>query len=448
MDERLIGRFANGGAERTILRAQSFSAMHFRSPSLVPILIFGALFSMGQSALNDDDVELLHDVTRAIESARMDLIAVRRDLHSFPEGSGAESRTAAIIAARLRARGLEVRTGVGGHGVVGVLKGSLPGPVIAFRADMDATATTAPDPVEFRSQVPGVRHICGHDIHTTVGLALVDGLSAVRTRLPGTVILVFQPAEETATGAQRMLADGLIDSVRPNEIFAFHTSGNEVGRIVTKSGPMLPGHDQVIVSFRAPSNRSDLAEQVSTNLAALASPDLGSSSPDPFVIVLSRQTQWLSGSGEWRVTGNLMVSSPQAREAARGQLDAALGDLRQRGFSPGLDWQRRIPGVFNNEALEAAIRPVIEQSIGSGSLLVSSTLPTPFSEDFGWFQDQIPGVMYFLGVSNAERGWSGYPHSAGHIADEESIQVGARAMAAVILNRLRAGTASTARKTS
>jgi metal-dependent amidase/aminoacylase/carboxypeptidase family protein len=421
--------------------------MHFRSRSFVPILIFAALFSLAQTVPNDD-AEFLRDVISAIESARMDLIGVRRDLHSFPEGSGAESRTAAIVAARLRARGLEVRTGVGGHGVVGVLRGSLPGPVIAFRADMDATFTTSPDPVDFRSQVPGVRHICGHDIHTTVGLALADGLSAVRTRLAGTVVFVFQPAEETATGAQRMLADGVFDSVRPNEIFAFHTSGNEVGRVVTKSGPMLPGHDQVIVSFRAPSNRSDLAEQVSTNLAALASPDLGSSSPDPFVIVLSRQTQWLSGSGEWRVTGNLMASSPPAREAARARLDASLGDLRLRGFNPIVDWQRRIPGVFNNEALETAIRPVIEQSIGPGSLVVSSTLPTPFSEDFGWFQDQIPGVMFFLGVSNAERGWSGYPHNAAYVADEESIQVGARAMSAVILNRLRAGSVAAVRKPS
>jgi metal-dependent amidase/aminoacylase/carboxypeptidase family protein len=392
-----------------------------------------------------DEADLLRDVTQALERARMDLITVRRDLHTFPERSGAESRTAGTIAARLRARGLEVRTGVGGHGVVGILRGSTPGPVIAFRADMDATATAAPDPVDFRSQVPGLRHICGHDIHTTVGLALVDGLSAVAPRLGGTVVFVFQPAEETAEGAQRMLADGVFNSIRPREIFAFHTSGSEVGRIATKAGPMLPSRDVLTVAVRAPSSRNDLADAAARSVASLATPGIGASSPDPFVIIQSQQTQWLSGLGEWRVTASLTVSGPQAREAARAQLDAGLADLRQRGFNPAVDWQRRIPGVVNHETLEAALRSVIEQSVGPSNLLVSSTLPTPFSEDFGWFQDQVPGVMYFLGVSNAERGTAGYPHNTDYVADEESIQIGARAMAAVILARLRASEPASSR---
>ncbi len=297
----------------------------------------------------------------------------------------------------------------------------------------------------FRSQVPGLRHICGHDIHTTVGLAIADGLSAIVDRLPGTVVFLFQPAEESATGAQLMLADGVFDAVRPREIFAFHTAPLEVGRIGTKPGAMLPARDHVSVSFKAPANRNDLGQQVATNLAALASPGIGSSSAEPFVIVQSQQTEWLSSSGQWRVSANLTVSGPEGREAARTRLDAALGGLRQAGFNPAIDWQRRIPGAFNNPSLELSLRPVIEQAMGAGNLVVSSTLPTPFSEDFGWFTDEIPGVMYWLGVANAERGWSGVPHSPDYVADEESIQAGARAMAAVILNRMRAGSPAAAR---
>ncbi|MEO8359192.1 MAG: amidohydrolase [Vicinamibacteria bacterium] len=407
-------------------------------------LVVGASASAAKSSPNTDTT-LLKDVTLSIERARMDLIGVRRDLHSFPERSGAESRTASIVAARLRARGLEVRTGVGGHGVVGILRGSLPGPVIAFRADMDAVPTTAPDPVEFRSQVPGVRHICGHDIHTTVGLALADGLSAVTARLQGTVVFLFQPAEESATGAQLMLADEVFRDIRPREIFAFHTSPLEVGRIGTKGGAMLSARDQVAVSLRAPANRNDLAQQVAITLAALGNPGIGSSAAEPFVIVQSQQTEWIAGSGQWRVTANLTVSGPEAREAARARLDASLEGLRQDGFSPAVDWQRKIPGAFNDPALESSLRPVIEQAMGLGSLIVSSTLPTPFSEDFGWFTDEIPGVMYWLGVSNSQRGFAGFPHSPDYVADEDSIQIGARAMAAVILDRLQAGGSATPR---
>lgn len=413
----------------------------FAATLLIGVSASAAKFT---SAEGEEDA-LLRDATVAIERARMDLIGVRRDLHTFPERSGAESRTAAIVAARLRARGLEVRTGVGGHGVVGILRGAQPGPVIAFRADMDAVPSTAPDPVDFRSQVPGLRHICGHDIHTTVGLAIADGLSAIADRLPGTVVFLFQPAEESATGAQLMLADGVFDVVRPKEIFAFHTAPLEAGRIGTKPGAMLPARDQVSVSFKAPANRNDLGQQVAVNLAALASPGIGSSSAEPFVIVQAPQTEWLSSSGHWRVSANLTISGPEAREAARTRLDAALGSLRLAGFSPAVDWQRRVPGAFNDPTLELSLRPAIEQAMGASKLIVSSTLPTPFSEDFGWFTDEIPGVMYWLGVANAERGWSGLPHSPDYVADEDSIQAGARAMAAVILDRVRTGSATTIR---
>lgn len=404
---------------------------HFAAASLLVVSVPAAKSSFAE------DRALLRDATLAIERARMDLIVLRRDLHMFPERSGAEARTASIVAARLRARGLEVRTGVGGHGVVGILRGSEPGRVIAFRADIDAVPSTAPDPVEFRSQVPGLRHICGHDIHTTVGLAIADGLSAIADRLPGTVVFLFQPAEESATGAQLMLADGVFDEVRPAEIFAFHTAPLQAGQIGTKPGAMLPARDRVSVSFTAPANRNDLGQQVAMKLAALASPGIGSSSAEPFVILQSQQTEWLSSSGQWRVSANLTVSGPLARAAARARLDAALVDLRLAGWSPTVDWQRRVPGAFNDPALEVSLRPVIEQATGPGGLVVSSTLPTPFSEDFGWFTDDIPGIMYWLGVANAERGWSGLPHSADFVADEDSIQAGARAMAAVLLNRLR-----------
>lgn len=167
------------------------------------------------------------------------LVDLRRDLHRHPELSGQESRTAEVIAGAFRALGLDVTTGVGGHGVVGLLRGGRPGPLVAYRADMDAVRSTAPDPVEFASVVPGVRHICGHDLHMTVAIGLARALAAVRDDLAGRVVFVFQPAEERATGARAMLDAGLFDRERPAVIFGLHTAPFASGLISSTAGRMM-----------------------------------------------------------------------------------------------------------------------------------------------------------------------------------------------------------------
>jgi len=182
----------------------------------------------------------------ARDSARW--VGFRRDLHRHPELSGAEVETSRKVTAELRRLGFEVRTNVGGYGVVGVLRGARPGPLVAYRADMDAFPSTAADPVEFASEKPGVRHICGHDIHTTVGLALANALHQVRDSLAGSVMFVFQPAEEQATGARAMLAAGVFASEKPTEIYGLHTTSFEVGRIATAIGTLMAGIDYFDVS--------------------------------------------------------------------------------------------------------------------------------------------------------------------------------------------------------
>jgi len=188
-----------------------------------------------------DDSPLFRRVEQRLTAVNPEMIEVRRDLHRHPEVSGREARTEGVIATRLRALGLEVTAGVGGHGVVGVLTGGRPGRTVAIRADIDAIATNAPDPVDFRSETPGVRHICGHDIHATVALATAEGLSAVRADLPGRVVFIFQPAEENVTGARAVLATGVLERWNPGAIFAFHTAPLEVGTIGTKPGVLLAG---------------------------------------------------------------------------------------------------------------------------------------------------------------------------------------------------------------
>lgn len=168
-----------------------------------------------------------------------DLIALRRDLHRHPELSWEEARTSRIVADRLRALGLDVQTGVGGHGVVGVLTGGKPGPLVAYRADMDAVPSTDPDPVEFRSVTPGVRHICGHDLHVTIGIGLATVLAAVKSSLSGSVMFIFQPAEERAAGARAMVKAGVFAKRKPVAIYGLHTSPLAIGTIGTRGGRMM-----------------------------------------------------------------------------------------------------------------------------------------------------------------------------------------------------------------
>jgi metal-dependent amidase/aminoacylase/carboxypeptidase family protein len=183
--------------------------------------------------------DLHRRVASHVDAQHAKLVELRRDLHRHPELSGREVRTADIVAKQLTALGLDVRTGVGGHGVVGILKGARPGPLVAYRADMDAVPSTAPDPASFPSKVPGVRHICGHDVHVAIGVGLASALASVRSDLPGRVMFIFQPAEERATGARAMLDDGLFKNESPVAVFGVHSAPIEVGRITSKAGQMM-----------------------------------------------------------------------------------------------------------------------------------------------------------------------------------------------------------------
>lgn len=387
----------------------------------------------------------LADFTRAVEARRDELISIRRDIHRHPDPSGHEKRTAGLVADMLREQGFEVTTGLGGHGVVGVLRGDADGPVLAFRADMDAVRGSADDPMAFRSVVPGVHHICGHDIHTTVGLALAAGFSAIRDRLLGTVMLIFQPAEETATGARAMLADGVFGAAGPaggppDAVFAYHTAPLPVGQIMTRSGTLLPGRDRVRITIRGEGDLAPVSEAVRTLVAGLATD--GSGQPmrpagEPFVVVRGLRAD-TGGPGLRLVGAVLTTSGSEASRGARANLQRGLAELRRPGLDIELDYEERaIAGTLNDPGLVERSVAAARAVLGEAAVREAQSITTMFSEDFGSFQQEAPGVMYFLGVSNPGRGWVGMPHAPTYVADEEAIFTGAETMAAVFLDLLR-----------
>jgi metal-dependent amidase/aminoacylase/carboxypeptidase family protein len=374
----------------------------------------------------------------ALEAARQDLIDIRRDIHRHPELSGQEERTAALVADRLRALGLEVETGVGGHGVVSVLRGGQPGPVVAYRADMDAVRDNSPDPVPFRSEVPGVRHICGHDIHTTVALGVAEALVSVREELPGTVKFVFQPAEENIQGAKAMIEDGVLDDPAPSAIFAVHTAPLEVGQIGLVEGLGLPGTDVIRVRVSGgekPGEMARSAARLISGVSTVGPPGSPAPEGDDFIWANARSMKDPRGGG-YVVSGSVKASGDEAYASAKRQITEGLAQLVPDGTGYELEYQDRVlPDMVNDAQLVRDSREPLARALGEASVIQSGSTPY-FGEDFAFYQQVIPGALYWLGVSNAEKGTVGMPHSPGYVADEESIMVGSKAMSAVLLDYL------------
>src|SRR5215813_7479531 len=196
-------------------------------------------------------------IAQAAEGLRAKLIEQRRDFHMHPELSNREERTSRIVAERLRALGLDdVKTGVAKHGVVALLKGGKPGPIVAVRTDMDALPIQETIDVPYKSQNPGVKHACGHDVHMTVELGVVEVLAKMRDQISGTIKFIFQPAEEGPPlgeegGASLMIKEGALENPRPSAIFGLHTNPLiEAGQIAYHVGPAMASSDRILITIR------------------------------------------------------------------------------------------------------------------------------------------------------------------------------------------------------
>lgn len=375
-----------------------------------------------------------------LDALRDDLVAFRRDLHRHPELSGQEVRTAAQIAERLERLGFQVRRNVGGHGVVAVLRGGRPGRTVAFRADMDAVQSDDPDPIDFDSENPGVRHICGHDIHATIGIALAEAFAAVRLELPGAVVLIFQPAEENVTGAQLMVGAGALENPRPDAIFAYHTAPYEVGRIAYSETTLMAARDRITATVSGPQART-IAEAIRERTLALRTIDSPESQPIGSDFLWGGAQLTAGEGGAWIVNANFSLATDAARQRLREGMQQAVTELKRQAPTTRIeiDFNARFaPGVSNDAQISRAAAASIRASLGDSALVAVRNVSPAFSEDFGHMQDLVPGAMFFLGVSNESRNWVGMPHSPNYVADEEAIAVGAKAMTRIMLDYLEA----------
>jgi amidohydrolase len=380
-----------------------------------------------------------------------ELVRIRRDLHRHPEVSGKEVRTAGVVAQRLKKLGLEVRTGVGGHGVVGVLRGGRKGPVVAYRADMDALPQPIQEKVPYRSKTPGVSHACGHDVHTAVGLGVAQVLSSMRTDLPGTVKFIFQPAEENLTGAARMLKAGVMANPSPEVIYALHVYDFPAGTIITNPGVGFPGLDRFTVELVGKISDSAV-QKLLTGIRAIGTVHppksnaayqrmktfLFKAKDNPFsrfVFVRTSLDAERSVPGKLIIKGLFKASDAESYRSARAQLRKVLSGLKGK-VTVNLKFAPRFPDNFSHRktAVEA-VRP-LQEILGKGAVR-TAFVSIPFhGEDFALFLQKIPGAMFYLGASNASRGILAVLHSPRFAVDEKALSVGVKGMAAVIVHYL------------
>jgi amidohydrolase len=392
------------------------------------------------------------------------VVAWRRDIHEHPELGNQETRTAALVAAHLRQLGLEVRTGVGKTGVVGVLRGGRPGPVVALRADMDGLPVVEQSDLPFRSkakatyrgQEVGVMHACGHDLHVAMLMGAAEVLAGMKERVPGTVTFIFQPAEEGPPpgeegGAKLMLKEGAFANPKPAAIFGIHVGifPYEAGHISYRPLGAMASADVLTIVVRgrqshgaAPWSGVDpivLSSQIVLGLQTVVSrqSDLTVS---PAVVTV--------GSIQGGVRNNIIPDSVVMLGTIRTFDMKQRDDIHMRvkrtaemiagsaGATAEVTFVNNAPVTTNDAALTERMLPTLRRVAGASKVSVAPQTTT--AEDFGFYQQQVPGLYVYLGV--APKGTDpknvAPNHSPKFFADESAMPTGVRALANMAVDYL------------
>ncbi len=383
------------------------------------------------------------------------VIAWRRDIHQHPELGNREFRTAALVADHLKSLGLEVRTDVAHTGVVGLLRGGQPGPVVALRADMDALPVTEMVDVPFASKVRteyngrevGVMHACGHDNHVAILMGVADILASMREDLPGSVKFIFQPAEEGAPageegGADLMLKEGAFENPKPEVVFGLHVGARPVGTIWYRPNGAMASSDGLRIVVRGRQTHGAIpwggvdpivvASQIILGLQTIASRQLDVTATASIITI---------GSIHGGVRGNIIPDEVVMTGTIRTFDSAIRKDIHRRvrhtaehiAESAGATAVVRIaygyPVTFNDPALTEQMAPTLKRVAGPDKVFLAP--PITGAEDFSYFAQEVPGLYIFLGVTPEDQDPATAPrnHSPLFFADESALNVGVRALA-------------------
>jgi amidohydrolase len=399
---------------------------------------------------------IAREIDRLAADVESDVITWRRDIHANPELGNRETRTAGLVAEHLRSLGLEVETGVAHTGVVAVLRGGRPGPVVALRADMDALPVTEQVDVPFASRVTstyndqqvGVMHACGHDAHTAILMGTASVLAALREQLPGTVKLIFQPAEEGPPagergGADLMLEEGAFDEPRPEAIFGLHvTSRTHTGTLTYRPGGTMASADSLHIVVKGRQTHGAMpwlgVDPITTAghiLVALQSVagrrvDVTQS---PVVVSIGSIHGGVRSNiipDEVKMEGTIRSLDPRIREELHQHIrDTVTRVAESMGAKADVRIELGAPVTYNDPELTQRMGPALERVAGRDQVTVAP--PTTGAEDFSVFQQEVPGLYFFMGVTPRDRSLEDAApnHSPFFYVDESGLALGVRAMA-------------------
>jgi amidohydrolase len=383
------------------------------------------------------------------------VVAWRRDFHQHPELGNRETRTAGVIAAHLKALGIEVRMGLAGTGVVGILQGARPGRIVALRAEMDALPVTEELDVAYASKVRtewngqevGVMHACGHDAHMAMLMGAAEVLANMRGRLAGTVMFVFQPAEEgspdgEAGGAERMLNEGVFDALRPDAIFGLHTFPGPLGQIGYRPGPIMAAGNTLSITITGKQTHGGVpwggvdpivvASQIVIGLQTIVSRQLDLTTA-PAVISIGRIQGGVRTNiipERVQLDGTIRSFDPAMREEIKRRVHATAENIaRAAGATAAVTITDGYPSTINDPELTGRMAPTLERVAGTGKARVVP--PVMPSEDFSFYGQKVPAMFFFLFITPPEQDAASAPanHSPRYTVDERALPVGTRALA-------------------
>lgn len=437
--------------------------MSFRcAPAALAFLALLPLPGAGQTGAVQDNSraqDLSTRIDQAVQRTAPEIVEIRHRLHKDPELSNRETKTAALVADHLKKLGLEVRTGIAKTGVVAILEGGKPGPVVAVRADMDALPVTEQTDLPFRStkrdtflgQEVGVAHACGHDVHTSVQLGVATVLKSLQADIPGTIVFVFQPAEEGPPpgeegGADLMLKEGVFREVKPEAIFALHAFPDlEVGQVGYNPGPTMAAVDQFTAKVKGkqahgawPHLSVDpivMAAQAVLALQTIRSRNLSPFEPSVITVGIFRGGERFNIiPGEVHLEGTVRTYNEEVRgEVERRMREILDGITRAGGGSFDLEYRKNAPATVNDPALSKTSAALLARSVGADN--VKLVEPSMGGEDFAYFANQIPGFYFRLGVV-APGTTSGGLHTPTFRADDSAVAVGMKAMSRLLVDWL------------
>jgi amidohydrolase len=401
-------------------------------------LILGLL--LATSAVPDAEIQA------AAEKITPEVVATRRHLHAHPELSNREERTGALVAERLRALGVEVRHPVAKTGVVGILRGGRPGGVVALRADIDALPIQEAGDAPYRSQVPGVMHACGHDAHTAILLGAAEVLTGLKERLPGTVVFLFQPAEEGPPegengGAPLMVEEGVLDDPKVEAVFGLHVgSWADAGQAGWTDGALLASSDtfQIEVAGRGvhgaqPHQGLDpipVAAEIVQALQLIVSRQIDGRQPRVLTIGKIRGgTRFNIIASNVVMDGTMRTHDAEVRKGIKERMARTVkGVAEAHGTTATLRYLKEgNPPTVNDPALARLARPALERVFGPDN--VSLVAPQMVAEDFPYYGEKAPYFFFILGTRNVEKGIPSINHTDRFDIDEDALPLGVRAMA-------------------